>query len=420
LSITLVFLPWGRSMAKIAIIGGGITGMTSAYSLLRRGHDVTLLDSHRYPAMGTSYANGGQLSAGNAEVWNNWPTMLKGLRWMLRRDAPLLFNPKPRYHKYSWAAEFGANIFNYRDNTIQTTRLAIAAREHLLAMANDEGIAFDYKQTGLLNLYHDRQSFGAAAKANRLLCEGGLDRRAVTPEEIAKIEPTLRGDFFGGFFTPSDASGDIHLFTRGLANACLRRGATLLQNATVGSIDVSGSGVRLNVAVDDNTSATIDAEAVVVCAGVGSRRLAAALGDRINIYPVKGYSITVGLDDQPSRAAAPNVCLLDDAAKIVTSRLGPNRLRVAGTAEFNGFNRDIRADRIRPLVDWTERHFPEISTSAITPWAGLRPMTPTMLPRVGRGRHERVFYNTGHGHLGWTLSTVTSQVLADQLDQTIG
>jgi D-amino-acid dehydrogenase len=154
---------------------------------------------------------------------------------------------------------------------------------------------------------------------------------------------------------------------------------------------------------------------VVVCAGVESRQFASMLGDRVNIYPVKGYSITVDLNDEASQAAAPWVSLLDDDAKIVTSRLGKDRFRVAGTAEFNGTNRDICADRIAPLVDWTRRMFPSIETGKVTPWAGLRPMMPSMLPRVGEGRRPGVFYNTGHGHLGWTLSAATAEIVADDV-----
>ena len=139
------------------------------------------------------------------------------------------------------------------------------------------------------------------------------------------------------------------------------------------------------------------------------------MGDRVNIYPVKGYSITVHLDDAVSRTAAPSVSLLDDRAKIVTSRLGTDRFRVAGTAEFKGTNRDIRQDRIRPLVDWTRRLFPEIATERVVPWAGLRPMMPSMMPRVGKGRRPGVYYNTGHGHLGWTLSVATAGMIAETI-----
>ena len=140
------------------------------------------------------------------------------------------------------------------------------------------------------------------------------------------------------------------------------------------------------------------------------------VGDRVPIYPVKGYSITVDLEDETSRGAAPWVSLLDDAAKIVSSRLGAGRLRVAGTAEFNDENRDIRADRIAPLVDWTRQLFPKVSTERVVPWAGLRPMMPDMMPRVGAGHRPGVFYNTGHGHLGWTLSAATAEIVADRIE----
>lgn len=140
------------------------------------------------------------------------------------------------------------------------------------------------------------------------------------------------------------------------------------------------------------------------------------LGDRVNIYPVKGYSITVHIDTQDSQNASPQVGLLDEAAKIVTSRLGLNRFRVAGTAEINGFNRDIRADRINPLTEWVRRNFVGIDTSKIVPWAGLRPMTPSMMPAVRAGRRRGIFYNTGHGHLGWTLSAATAQIVAQVVD----
>ena len=161
----------------------------------------------------------------------------------------------------------------------------------------------------------------------------------------------------------------------------------------------------------------VTGDAVVVCAGVHSRAIGAQLGDRLNVYPVKGYSITVMLNDEASQAAAPQVSLLDDETKLVTSRLGADRFRVAGTAEFNGFNRDIRADRIKPLVDWVNQCFPGVSTRRVEPWAGLRPMMPDMMPRVGPGRRPNVFYNTGHGHLGWTLSAITAHQLAGHVAQ---
>ncbi|MFM0100200.1 D-amino acid dehydrogenase [Paraburkholderia nemoris] len=399
-------------MSRIAIIGAGITGVTTAHALAQRGHHVTVFERHRYAAMETSFANGGQLSASNAEVWNSAATVLKGLRWMLTRDAPLLLNPMPTWHKYSWMGEFLRQIPHYRTNTVETVRLAIAAREHLFSIAEREGIDFDLERRGILHIYKTRKEFDAASKVNELLREGGLERNPVTSSELHAIEPTLHGDFFGGFFTPSDSTGDIHKFTRGLAEACVRHGVEFHYDAEITSIEQPAEG-RFSLMVNlEGESQRFAFERIVVCAGVKSRDFAAMLGDHVNVYPVKGYSITVCLDDEVSQQNAPWVSLLDDSAKIVTSRLGVDRFRVAGTAEINGFNRDIRSDRITPLVDWTRRYFPEVSTSKVIPWAGLRPMLPSMLPKVGRGKRHGVFYNTGHGHLGWTLSAATAQVLA--------
>jgi D-amino-acid dehydrogenase len=406
-------------MKTIAIIGGGITGVTTAYALAKRGHAVTLYEKNRYAAMETSFANGGQLSASNAEVWTHWSTLLKGLKWMLKSDAPLLVNPKPSWHKLSWFAEFVANIPHYRRNTIDTTRLAIAARQHLFDWAEAEGIDFDLKRRGILHIYRDKAGFDHAGRVSQLLAEGGLPRRAVTPDEMRAIEPTLAGSYYGGYFTESDSTGDIHKFTSGLADAIVRLGVTCLYQQNVTAVTADARQARVTVSsVDGPHTASFDS--VVICAGTASRSLAASLGDRVNIYPVKGYSITVNLNDEASRQAAPTVSLLDDETKLVTSRLGDNRFRVAGTAEFNGFDMDIRADRIRPLIHWVEQCFPGVSTKSVVPWAGLRPMMPSMLPRVGRGRLPTVFYNTGHGHLGWTLSAVTAEMVAGTIEQSLG
>ena len=397
---------------SVAVIGGGITGVTTAYALAKRGFAVTLFEKHRYAAMETSFANGGQLSASNAEVWNHWSTIFKGLKWMLKSDAPLLVNPKPSWHKLSWFTEFIGNMPHYRRNTIETTRLAVAAREHLFAWARAEGVDFDLKREGILHIYRDKKGFDHAGEVSKMLAEGGLPRRAVTPSEMQAIEPTLAGSYYGGYFTESDSTGDIHKFTNGLAAALLRMGVQCLYEQDV--VALRSDGQKASVTVREGAEQVVHPfESLVVCAGVESRGFSAQLGDRVNIYPVKGYSITVHLNDAQSQAAAPTVSLLDDETKLVTSRLGADRFRVAGTAEFNGYNKDIRADRIRPLVEWVNQCFPGINTRQVVPWAGLRPMLPNMMPRVGRGRQANVFYNTGHGHLGWTLSAVTADMVAD-------
>jgi len=406
---------------NIAIIGSGVAGITTADALLMRGHSVTVIDRQPYAAMETSYANGGQLSACNAEVWNSWRTVSKGIKWMFKQNAPLLMNLRPSWHKYSWLGEFVAAIPHYRENTAATVRLALAARKHLFDIAEREKIDFNLEKRGILHFYHDAASFEHAERVNRILNESGLERHSVTNEEIKAIEPALKSDFYGGFYTPSDATGDIHKFSSGLAYSCQRRGAAFINQALVTDLQNRAGKVMVILAIKAGSEMSrveiLEFDRVIVCAGVGSRQIARMVGDRVNVYPVKGYSITVCLDDMQSQEAAPQVSLLDDAAKIVTSRLGVDRFRVAGTAEFNGFNLDIRADRVKPLVDWSRRLFPGMSTRRVIPWAGLRPMLPDMMPTVRKSRTPGILYNTGHGHLGWTLSAATAQMAISLVEE---
>ncbi|WKU19708.1 D-amino acid dehydrogenase [Advenella alkanexedens] len=405
-------------MSKITIIGAGITGITTAYTLNKLGYEVTVIDKNRNPAMETSFANGCQLSACNAEVWNSKATLLKGLRWIGKRNAPLLLNPSISWHKYSWLIAFVRNIPNHERNSIEATRLSIEARAHLFEMAEEENIQFDLERRGILHIYYNKKSFEKALESNRLLQQGGLERYPVTEAEARAIEPALTSSLYAGLYTPSDSTGDIHKFTTGLAKACARRGVQFEMDSIVKGIrrDHSSGSYLLSIDhYDGSHQKTIETEKIVVCAGNGSRKIAKMLGDNINLYPVKGYSISVPLEDQQSQVAAPKVSLLDEDSKIVSSYLS-DRLRVAGTAEFNGYNKDIRADRIQPLIDWTRKLFPEISTRNVIPWCGLRPMTPSMMPHVCAGSKEGVFYNTGHGHLGWTLAPVTAHIVSRLLE----
>jgi hypothetical protein len=232
-------------MKHIAVIGGGITGVTTAYALAQQGFSVTLYERHRYAGMETSYANGGQLSASNAEVWNHWSTLVKGMKWMLRRDAPLLFHPKASWHQWSWLAEFVAQLPHYEANTIHTAQLAIAARDYLFSWAQQENIDFDLKREGILHIYRDQASYKHAAKVSALLKKGGLERRAVTPEEMRQIEPTLHGSFYGGFFTESDSTGDIHKFTFGLSQALQRMGVQTIYDCDVTRVSTTGERVQI-------------------------------------------------------------------------------------------------------------------------------------------------------------------------------
>lgn len=413
-------IPGARSPSSsrsVAVIGAGITGVTVAYALAKRGLQVTVFDRHRYPAMETSFANGGQLSASNAEVWNHPGNIIKGIKWMFATDAPLLFNMTPSWHKYSWIAEFMAAMRNYEANTVRSAEIAIMARKNLFDWAQAEGIDFNHEKRGIVHVYRTDKATQHARMVNGLLGKAGLDRREIAPEEAKQLEPTLAGDVKGAFYTPSDTTGDIHKFTVGLAEAAKRLGVRFEQDVDVQHVS-AGNGIAVRYA-KDGANSTERFDQIVVAAGVGSRAFGKQLGDRINVYPVKGYSITVELKDKAAQAAAPWMSFVDDDAKIVTSRLGADRFRVAGTAEFNGFNRDIRADRIRPLVEWCHALFPSMPTEHVVPWAGLRPMMPDMMPRLKKGRAPGVHYHCGHGHLGWTMSAGTAELVAENVLQEV-
>lgn len=410
-------------MPHVIVIGAGITGVTSAYELSQLGYQVTVIDRHLYPAMETSFANGGQLSACNAEVWNQKATVIKGFKWMRQKDAPLLLNPSFSLHKYSWLVEFLSHIKNYEANTIETVRLALLARKRLFEVAEKEQLQFDLEKRGILHMYHSKADYDVAKQVNDVLNKGTLERYSVSPEEMKTIEPSLTGDYFGGYYTPSDATGDIHKYSTALAEKTKQYGVQYKFGLEVTDIKCHTDKVVLNCQpsaehphLSQSDSFQLEGDVLVVCGGVGSYQLADMVGERVNVYPVKGYSITVQLKDEKSIKNAPWVSLLDESAKIVTSRLGQDRLRIAGTAEFNGYNRDIRADRIQPLVNWVNRNF-DISTEHVVPWAGLRPMMPNMLPIVKQSKQPRVFYNTGHGHLGWTLSAATAVLVSQDILQ---
>ncbi len=209
------------------------------------------------------------------------------------------------------------------------------------------------EKRGILHFYHNKADFDFAIRVNDLLCQGGLERYQVSLDEIRQIEPSLTGQYYAGFYCPGDATGDIHKFTVGLAQVTMQQGVRYIFGRDVQDIELNAQQVQLSYrpAIEDPLAdqpmvETLHADAVLICGGVGSYQLARQVGDRVNVYPVKGYSITVNLQDEQSQKQAPWVSLLDESAKIVTSRLGTDRLRIAGTAEFNGYNRDIRHDRI--------------------------------------------------------------------------
>ena len=383
---------------KIKIIGSGITGVTTAYYLSKNNHQVTILDERRYPAMATSYANGCQISASNSETWNSWSNVKKSSKWIFKKDAPLLISLKPSISKYSWFLKFINSIPSRNINTFETCKMAINSSNLYKKIAQDENIKFDVVEKGILHIYKNKNELELARKVNSIYRNAGLERWEVSKNEIENIEPTIHGkNIIGGFYNTFDYTGDIHKF-------CIELSAVLKNKYNV---------IFKKQLVSNIKKELLDTDLIIICAGIGSKKLAHGLSENLPIYPVKGYSITI---NNPGKTA-PWTSLLDDEEKIVTARLGNNRLRIAGTAEFSGYNTDIKWDRIRPLIKWAEYNFPNINTEDIKPWAGLRPMTPNMMPIVKKSKYfNNIFYNTGHGHLGWTLSAATAKAISDMIN----
>ena len=266
----------------------------------------------------------------------------------------------------------------------------------------DEGIYFDASKCGILHFYKDEKYFDGAKEAKEIYDTNGLDWNIVTPLQAQSLDPALGSipDIIGGAWTKTDWTGDIHKFCYEMERVLTGKyNVEFIYNSTV----TSTHGMNAITELFDS---------VVVCAGVGSVEVAKQVGDTLDIYPVKGYSITINNVDPEH---LPKVSLLDDQAKIVTASLG-RRFRVAGTAELTGENYDIRRDRIEPLLKWVHTNFPNINTHDYTSWACLRPMTPNMMPITKRSdKNVKVFYNTGHGHLGWTLAPYTAKLISEQV-----
>ena len=390
-------------MKQIAVVGAGITGLTTAYYLAQAGYRVFVYDQERYPAQRTSYANGCQVSVSNSETWNTWSNVVKGIKWLLKKDAPLLIRPGMDWNQLKWLFKFLYHTANndYARNTSQTIRMGIEARDLYQNIIIKEGIEFDRMRSGILHIYRDPEYMQAATLVQEMYNANGCEWEILDNQQVCELEPTLYNckSIIGGAYTESDWTGDIHKFCTSLAEILKRKYQVEF---------------RFNYTVDLH-DLTKEFTTVVVSAGVGSEKLARSIGDRLNIYPVKGYSVTINIKDIQSHRAMPRTSLLDDQAKIVCANLG-GRFRVAGTAELAGENYDIRRDRIQPLLSWVHSNFPAIDASDYSSFACLRPMTPNMMPRVGRSqRNSRVYYNTGHGHLGWTLAPFTAKQITKEI-----
>jgi D-amino-acid dehydrogenase len=400
---------------KIAVLGAGVIGTTSAWFLSKAGHQVTVVDREPGAGLQTSFANGGQISVSHSEPWANPDAPIKLLKWLRHPDSPLLFRLKLDPRQWEWGMRFFYECMPWRtlENSRQMVRMSAYSREQLGALRAETDIQYDALQRGILHYFTDKLSFEGAAAAAPELRRYGLDLELKSADECVAIEPALahfHDRIAGATYTRTDESGDAHKFTSELARLAREKGVEFRFGRSIESVRAEGGKVTGVVASLDEGRETYTADTYVVALGSYSPLLTRPIGIDLPIYPTKGYSATADVIDE---ARAPTVSITDDASKIVFSRLG-KRLRIAGTAELSGYVTDLNLVRCDALIRRAKEVFPGAANyGAATFWTGLRPSTPSNVPLIGRTKYPNLYLNTGHGTLGWTMACGSGAALAD-------
>ena len=396
---------------KIIVLGAGVVGVTSAYYLARRGHEVSVLDRQPAAGMETSFANAGQVSPGYSAPWAGPGIPVKAVKWMLMTHRPLVIRPLLDPFMWRWMSLMLRNCTEaaYHTNKARMVRLAEYSRDCLRQLRADTAIGYDDRQRGTLQLFRTQRQLDHIAGDTAVLDEGGVAYEVLDPAGCIAAEPALAhatATFLGGLRLPGDETGDAHQFTQRLATLAEGLGVSFRYGERIRALTTEAGRVA-GVVTD---TATHTADAYVVALGSYSRKLLLPLGIDVPVYPVKGYSITIPIDDPD---AAPVSTVMDETYKVAITRLG-NRIRVGGTAELAGFSAVLTEPRRATLVHSVSQLFPRGGDVARAEfWTGLRPMTPDGTPVIGPTRIPNLFLNLGHGTLGWTMSCGSGRVLAD-------
>mgnify|MGYP003114025757 FL=1 len=402
----------------ILVLGAGVVGTTTAWYLQKQGHQVTVVDRQNQAGLETSYANGGQISVSHAEPWANPSAPLKVMKWLFQPDAPLLFRPRLDPAQWRWALSFLGQCTSARaaHNIRQMVNLGTYSRSQLQALRKEAGIEYNHLEKGILHFYTNPAEFDGAMEPTRIMQDLGCDRQIIDADRAVELEPALkpiRNRIAGATYTSEDESGDARMFTQNLAKRCAEAGVEFRYGTEILGFERAGERVLGIQTLREGHHETLRADAYVLSMGSFSAALASQLGIFLNIYPAKGYSITVPVKNEE---AAFNVSLTDDEYKLVYSRLG-DRMRVAGTAELNGYSRKLNYTRCRAIVRRTAEVMPEAGYwDQAEFWTGLRPATPSNVPYIGKSHFANLYLNTGHGTLGWTHSCGSAAALADIID----
>ena len=408
-----------KSDFDVIVLGAGVVGINTAYWNLRNGKSVCVID--RQPAAGleTSFANGGQVSVSHAEPWANPSAPFKVLKWLFDSDAPLLFRPTFDIHQWLWMAKFLVDCLPSRTDrhTTEIVSMALESRRLIQEIRKKEGFHYDERTKGILHFYRSKAEFEAAIPVAELMRKYHCAREVIDVDRVIEIEPAFaerRDEIAGATYTPEDESGDALKYTQELARVCEKMGAKFFYGTqlTAFGADRFSKHIHSVEVVGPDGYRNVRGRDIVVSLGCWSAPILRPYGVRLNIYPAKGYSVTIPIDKSN---AAPVTSLTDDEYKLVYSNLG-DRLRVAGTAELSGYSRDLNIGRCEAILRNIRNLFPRAGDfTRATYWSGLRPTTPSNIPYIGRTRYKNLWLNTGHGTLGWTLGAGSGFRIANMI-----
>lgn len=406
----------------ICVLGAGIIGVTSAYRLLQDGHDVTLIDARKEAGEGTSFGNGAQLSysyvapLADPSVWKKWPY------YLFSAESPLTLRPKADPGQWRWMVKFlgACNAPRVEQTTIELLRLAFLSRDVLHQTTRDVPFDFAHRTAGKLVMYTDPAGLESARKQVAFQAAYGCEQEVISAQQCMDIEPALAASdrqWAGGVYTPSEEAGDCALFCRELVRHMAQQpGFTFRHSTQISKLNVANGALT----AVSTSQGDITADAYVLALGSESAALAKQAGFSLSLYPLKGYSITVPLENTATQTAAPQVSITDLSRKIVYARLG-SRLRVAGRVEILGMDKRIPQSAIDELKQGVRELFPGCANvtddTHLSPWAGFRPSTPSGVPVIGPSPLRNLYLNIGQGSLGWTLASGSAALLSAHINK---
>lgn len=401
---------------KIAVLGAGVVGVSTAWQLAKDGHDVVVVERGSEAANYTSFGNAGLVTPGHAYAWAS--PRAPGLMWrsLLARDQAIVFRPRLDARQWRWTLAFLGQCTSERAriNTINKVRLCRYSQMVLAEVVSETGVTYDRGQGGILYFYRSPATFEPAAAKADLLRSQGIEVVALDRAAAVARDPGLAAaadQIAGALYAPSDESGDCRLFTLALAKACAARGVAFRCNTEVTGLDVEAG----EIARARTDRGPIVADAFVVCLGVHAPQILDKLDIALPIYPVKGYHLTIPATD-PS--ALPRMGGVDEDNLLAYCPFGGNRLRVTATAEIAGYSNAHRPADFATMTQRTRKLFPRgLDYDRLSQWAGLRPMTPTGMPVIDRSPYANLWLNAGHGHIGWTMASGSARILADLVAQ---